>query len=192
MYKPVCKPLVPAVRGARFPFGFPSGSDSTRHDRVSSAADTATALMAAVLALWLSGSAPASAQTIPAPLAAVAEAAGPTSGVSAAASVTIRSVWPEPGTVLRAGERMRIEVEAAYRQPGDSATLALSVQETAPDSRPLAAAVKPVKAHEGVERLSVEFVVPEVRSLRVYLPLYLKDGQPTQIVAVQDFAVAPR
>lgn len=118
---------------------------------------------------------------------------GPPSGETseqAGGWVRILSMEPAEQQLLHPGQRVQIRVLVAYRQPGSSATLALSLQETRPEARPLAAVVKEVQAAEGLVTLQLEFQVPPVRELTVYVPLYLSPDQPTRDVDSRRLRVA--
>lgn len=122
----------------------------------------------------------------PAPSAAVdATASRPTE-----AWVRILSVEPSLDQALRPGQRVWIRVRVAYRQPGGGATLALSLQESMPGVRPLAAVVQAVEAAEGEALLQLELRVPPVQELTLYVPLYLRPDEPTRQVDSRRWRVA--
>jgi len=104
--------------------------------------------------------------------------------------VRILSVEPPLDQALLPGQRVGIRVRVAYRQPGSGATLALSLQESMPGGRPLAAVVQAVEAAEGQALLQLELRVPRVQELTVYVPLYLHPDESTRQVDVRRWRVA--
>lgn len=151
------------------------------------------AAAAVVAALLLGGCGAVRAQGLPAgpvpPAGRLADAVEAAAVPQDEASVRILSIHPSPLQPLQPGQRLRVVVEVAYVQPGASATLALSVQEGPPGQQPLAAALVRVTQPRGVVTLSAELRVPEVSQLRVFVPLYLRDGEVTTQVDQRRFEV---
>ena len=133
---------------------------------------------------------PAQVQTLAAPAPASSRAVGPAASQPAQAWVRILSVEPPLDQALLPGQRVGIRVRVAYRQPGSGATLALSLQESMPGGRPLAAVVQAVEAAEGQALLQLELRVPRVQELTVYVPLYLHPDESTRQVDVRRWRVA--
>lgn len=143
----------------------------------------AAGLLAACLAGGAAGGAAADRAEAPGPQAASAATAG--------AAVQILSIHPPTQQTLHPGQRLRVVVEVAYAQPGEQATLALGVQEGAPGQRPLVASLTRVTQRRGVVTLSAELYVPAVPQLQVYVPLYLREGEPTTLVDMRRYRVDP-
>lgn len=113
----------------------------------------------------------------------------PSDAPTTAGSVSILAIHPPLDTALRQGARVRISVEVAYTQPGQRATLALSLQEPLPQQRPLAAALLAVQEPQGRVTLSADVVVPATPTMWVHVPLYTREGVATAVVETRSYRV---
>lgn len=103
------------------------------------------------------------------------------------AFIQIVSTAPNLGTPLRAGEKVRLTVEAEYVCPEESAVVGLVVQ--AADNTPIAQDNDVVLKGTGKVTLTTEFVVPATKMLNVFTPLSAQGQNSTSTVDSRAFKV---
>jgi len=111
-------------------------------------------------------------------------------------AVAIISITPDIGTVLKRGEKVKLEVEVKYQLTEPRAQLVLTVQkDTVRDKAgeliaPLLNKVLVVTQGEGVEKFEEELVVPEdTQSVSIFVPLCIMGSDDTEIVDVRSYKV---
>jgi hypothetical protein len=119
------------------------------------------------------------------------ERAGP--GVSAApsgSSIRITQISPEPSSTLRVGDRVNLQVAAAYTLNAESGTVTLVVQ--AADNSSIANQWEVVPKGSGAVTLKASFVVPETGSIVVFTPLSAQGQGATSTVDSRAYKVVPK
>jgi hypothetical protein len=105
-----------------------------------------------------------------------------------AGSVKIVALKPDTTTPLKAGAKVKLQAEVAYRLLADAGAVTLIVQS---NDKGLAQASQAIKQGEGKATLSVEFVVPDTKALQVYAPLQAWGQKTTATVDYRTYKVVP-
>ena len=103
-----------------------------------------------------------------------------------AGSVRIVGIKPDTTTALRAGAKVKLQAEVAYRLLADAGVVTLVVQL---NDEGLAQASQAIKRGEGSATLAVEFVVPEAKAIQVYTPLQALGQKTTATVDARTYKV---
>ena len=105
-----------------------------------------------------------------------------------AGSVKIVGLKPDTTTPLKAGAKVKLQVEVAYRLLADAGVVTLVVQS---NDKGLAQASQAIRQGEGKATLSAEFVVPDTKALQVYTPLQALGQKTTATVDYRTYKVVP-
>jgi hypothetical protein len=113
-------------------------------------------------------------------------------GVQSDGKIQITKLDPSPREELREGERVRLTVSVDFAYPSDRATILLYVQEPAPSSAMIASTQREVNTPIGSTSLTVEFVVPNTKTVMVFVPLHVRPDKPTSVADFRVYEVRPR
>ena len=105
-------------------------------------------------------------------------------------TVSIVSITPSISQQLRFGEKVKLNVKAAYTLTSESGTLALVVQDS--NNTPLAQTINVVLKGSGTEEFAVEFTVPETKAVQVFVPLSAQDQGSTATVSSRAYKVTSK
>lgn len=108
----------------------------------------------------------------------------------AGSTVSIVSIAPDTGIALQSGQTVKLKVKAAYTLTSDSGTLALVVQDA--NNAPLAQTTNVVLKGSGTEELEANFMVPDTKSIVVFVPLSAQGQSATATVSSRAFKVVGR
>lgn len=103
-----------------------------------------------------------------------------------AGSVRIVALKPDTATPLKAGAKVKVQVEVAYRLLAEAGVVTLVVQS---NEKGLAQASQAIRQGEGKATLSVDFVVPETKAIQVYTPLQALGQKTTATVDARTYQV---
>jgi hypothetical protein len=94
--------------------------------------------------------------------------------------VKIVSVSPDTGTVLKVGDKVKVQVEVSYALSSDGGTVSLVVQ--AANNASLAHNMEVLQKGSGKATLSAEFVVPDSNAVQIFTPLNAQGQTSTSTV----------
>ena len=118
----------------------------------------------------------------------VAQPAGTAS--SSAATISIASILPDTSQPLRAGEKVKVKVEADYVLPGQGGMVGLIIQGS--DNKPIESTLKKVSGPAGKFITEIDFVVPNHKQLIVHVPLYIAGETKSAQVAMKQYQISPK
>ncbi len=106
-----------------------------------------------------------------------------------AGSVRIVALTPETTTALKAGAKVKIELEVAYQLLADAGAVTLVVQA---NDKGLAQTTRAVRQGEGTVKLSAEFVVPDTNAIQIFTPLQALGQKTTATLDRRTYKVVPK
>ena len=121
-------------------------------------------------------------------LAAPDATASATPADATASSVSISSLLPDPQQPLRPGTKVRLKAEVEYVLPSQGGMVGIVIQGT--DGKPIESALKPVPGGSGKVSTEIDFVVPNAKTVSVYVPLYIKGQSSSVKVTNKQYQVA--
>jgi len=106
------------------------------------------------------------------------------------ASISIASINPDPAQPLRAGESVKLKVEADFSLPSGEGMVGVVVH--GPDNKPIQSNLKPVTGRAGKHITEIDFVVPNITQVSVQIPLYVKGENKSVQVAMKQYQVVAK
>ena len=109
---------------------------------------------------------------------------------SSAATISIASILPDTSQPLRAGEKIKVKVEADYVLPSQGGMVGLIIQGS--DNKPIESTLKKVSGPAGKFTTEIDFVVPNDKQLIVHVPLYIAGETKSAQVAMKQYQISPK
>ena len=116
--------------------------------------------------------------------------AQPAGAASSSATISIASILPDTGQHLRAGEKIKVKVEADYVLPSQGGMVGLIIQGS--DNKPIESALRKVSGPAGRFTAEIDFVVPNDKQLIVHVPLYVAGETKSAQVAMKQYQISPK
>lgn len=104
--------------------------------------------------------------------------------------VKIVSVSPDTSSALKAGDKVKVQVEVSYALTSDRGTVSLVVQGA--NNASLAHSRQVIQKGSGKAMLSAEFVVPDSSAVQIFTPLSAQGQTSTSTVAHRAYKVTKR
>jgi hypothetical protein len=117
-----------------------------------------------------------------------------TSGASAisvaatsGSSVHISNISPPTDQHFTVGQKVSLEVQAAYTMASDSGAIAIAVQSA--DNQPITQNFEVVTRGSGTITLKAQFDVPDTKAIQVFVPLSAQGQSGTTTVDIRAYKV---
>jgi hypothetical protein len=108
-------------------------------------------------------------------------------------SVKIERIEPSLAQLVRAGTKVRFEVEISYVVTADSATVGLIVQRgDSSENRVLSFTTDIAPKGSGKLTMSTEVVIPDTRVIHVFTPLSHQGDSRTSVVDMRSYKVVSK
>lgn len=114
----------------------------------------------------------------------------PAKKAASAGSVRIVGLAPDTTTPLKVGDKVTIQVEVDYRLAAEAGMVSVVVQSA--DNKNLAHNGEVAKKGTGKASMSVEFVVPDTKTVQVFTPLQAQGQSATTTVDFRAYEVVAR
>ncbi len=112
---------------------------------------------------------------------------------SSGSSVRIERISPSLAQPIRAGQKVKFEVEIAYVVNADSATVGLIIQRGDSADNPVLSFTTDIALKgSGRLKMSAEALIPDTRVVHVFTPLSHQGDTRTSVVDMRSYKVAPR
>lgn len=123
-------------------------------------------------------------------VAAGKSVAQPAGAASSSATISIASILPDTSQHLRAGEKIKVKVEADYVLPSQGGMVGLIIQGS--DNKPIESTLRKVSGPAGRFTTEIDFVVPNDKQLIVHVPLYVAGETKSSQVAMKQYQISPK